>query len=75
MFQKRARNATATASPVNMSGVARDKVSVMPNFEPTTLFTIRMKEAATGSPAQTMSEEQSRRLAAIANSGAENTIQ
>ena len=70
MFQSRARNATAAASPVRISGVARVRVSVSANCEPAAPFADQRRTPKSGeAPAASTSSAAKPSAAAIAASG------
>ena len=70
MFQNLARKATAAASPVRISGVARLRVSVIANFVPKAPLSNSQYASTTDSPVHRINTEQSSRAAATPVTGA-----
>src|SRR5690606_24742857 len=68
-FQSLARKATATASPVKISGVARVSVSTSAKGEPAAPLTTRPNTENGDAPAASTSSDDSRTVAATAPSG------
>src|SRR5262245_38973913 len=70
MFQSLARNATAAARPVKISGVARVSVSRNANCVPAAPLMTAAKTANGDAPPASTSKQATRKLAATAISGA-----
>ena len=70
MLKSRARNATATARPVRINGMARVSVSLQANFEPKPPSISKAKVEPTGLPAHITNKAATTSVAASAHKGA-----